>query len=258
MKNVLTITTDFKDEFAVAQLHAVMATLDYEGKIIENHSVSQFSIIEGAFQILSLSKFTPPGTVHLGVIDPGVGSKRKGIIIKNHASWYVGPDNGLLYPAAKNAGIDAVWEIDEKVITNKVSNTFHGRDIFIKAAIYISQGKDPKDFGSRKINPEEINKLAIKHGQILSIDSYGNVKILWTKKLKKGKKLKLLINGKAESFPIVNTFADVKEGEKLAYTGSNDTLELAINLGNAAKSFNLRLGEILKEKRQSNTHQKKS
>ena len=245
MKKLIAITTDFGDEFAVAQLHAILAAQQYEGKVIENHSVTPFSIVEGAFQIQSLSKFTPSGTIHLGVVDPGVGSKRAGIIIKNHSSWFIGPDNGLLYPAAKAAGIDQVWRIKESKISDNFSNTFHGRDVFIKAAIFISKGKNPEHFGSEKINPDKISKLTIRNGQILHIDAFGNIKVFWEKQIVIGQVFKIKIKNKKINFPIVKTFSDVKKGKPLAYRGSNDTLELAINLGNAAKKFGLKTGQTL-------------
>ena len=245
MKKLIAITTDFGDTFAAAQLHAVMASLDYNGKVIENHSVTPFSIIEGAFQIMALSKFTPKDTIHLGVVDPGVGSTRRGIIIKNHLSWFIGPDNGLLYPAAKNAGIDQVWHIKESALSNEFSNTFHGRDVFIKAAILIAKGKNPEEFGSKKISPSDINKLKIADGQILHIDSYGNIKVHWSKKIDIGNTLKIKANKKWIKFPIVKTFSDVGPYAPLAYIGSNETLELAVNLGNASEYFGFKTGEIL-------------
>ena len=246
MKNVITITTDFHDEFAVAQLHAVAHSLKFEGKLIENHSVTPFAIHEGAFQIETLAQFTPKGSVHLGVVDPGVGGIRRGIIIKNHKSWFVGPDNGLLYPAAKKAGVSEVWQITEKSIDSKTSNTFHGRDIFIKAAIYLSQGIHPEKFGSVKISPSKIKKLKLKKGQILHTDVYGNVKIHWKGKITPPGNLKFLINAKTEIFPVVKTFSDVQPGSQLAYEGSNGTLELAVNLGNLAHKFGLKTGDVIK------------
>lgn len=245
MKKLIAITTDFGDAFAVAQLHAVLASFNYKGKVIENHSVTPFCVIEGAFQIQSLSKFTPRGTIHLGVVDPGVGSRRLGIIIKNHSFWFIGPDNGLLYPAAKSAGIDKVWLIKEAEVSDNFSNTFHGRDVFIKTAIFIAQGKHPEDFGSKKISAETISKLIIKNGQILHVDYFGNIKVFWDKPIIPGEKLKIKIKNKKINFPIVKTFTDVEKGRPLAYKGSNDTLELAINLGNAAKKYGLKTGEIL-------------
>src|SRR3989338_8672237 len=111
MDKCITITTDFGDDFAAAQIRAVMATLNHNGRVIENHSVTSFSITEGAFEIYVVAKYAPKGTVHLGCIDPGVGSERRAIIIKNSSSWFVGPDNGLLFPAATSAAVEKIWEI---------------------------------------------------------------------------------------------------------------------------------------------------
>ena len=107
-KNLITLTTDLGDQFAVAQLHVVLARDGFDGRVIENHSVTPFSILEGAFEIDALSRFTPVGTIHVGVVDPDVGSDRRGVVIRTKKSWFVGPDNGLLYPTAVHDEIQQV------------------------------------------------------------------------------------------------------------------------------------------------------
>lgn len=154
MHKLITITTDFKDGFATSQLKAVIAALGFAGQIIENHDVTPFSIIEGAYGIWQLAKFCPLGSVHVGVVDPGVGSSRVGIIIQTQNHWFVGPDNGLLYPAATADKIVSVWRINENYF-GQVSHTFHGRDVFIKSAVLLAQGKFPEDFGCTKITKIE-------------------------------------------------------------------------------------------------------
>ena len=236
-KQIITITTDLGDGFATAQLEAVVASWGFDGRLIENHDVKPFSILEGAYGIWQLAKFCPKGTVHLGVVDPGVGSERAGIIIKTKKAWLVGPDNGLLYPAAVSdsparspsghlAGV-GIWMIDESEF-GEVANTFHGRDVFIKAAVKLSQGQLPESFGCKPNG--EIQKLEFAQGQVLHIDHYGNVKI-WGKK--------------TFGLPIVKTFSDVAEGEPLLINGSSDLLELAVNCGNAAETFGLKLGQVI-------------
>ena len=221
-KQTITITTDFGDGFATSQLHAVVADLGFDGRLIENHNVKPYSIIEGAYGIWQLAKFCPVGTIHVGIVDPGVGSDRAGIVIKTKKFWWVGPDNGLLYPAASVDGIEQIWKLNNFA---NVSNTFHGRDVFIKQAVYLAQGGAPR---GEEIG--EIEKLRFEEGQILHIDSYGNAKV-WGKK--------------TFGLPVVRTFSDVSVGEPLILNGSSDTLEIAINQGNAAEYFGLKLGEVI-------------
>jgi S-adenosylmethionine hydrolase len=241
----LAITTDFGDSFAVAQLHAVIYSMHFKGKIIENHSTAHFSVNSGAFEIQTLAKYLPRGAVNVGVIDPGVGSARRGIIVNTKNFWFVGPDNGLLYPAISSDGIEKVWKINEEAF-GKVTNTFHGRDVFIKAAVYLAQGKAPEAFGSTLIDKSGIVKLIFKEGQVLHIDTYGNMKVHSAKKLEVGRGVHIK-NGKYElKVPFVRTFADVSIGQPLAYEGSSHTLELAINQGNFAVAFNATNQDILK------------
>ncbi|HJZ05323.1 MAG TPA: SAM-dependent chlorinase/fluorinase, partial [Patescibacteria group bacterium] len=172
-KPLITITTDFGDGFATSQLKVIVAGLGYTGHLVENHDVKPYSIVEGAYGIWQLAKYCPKGSVHVGVVDPGVGSDRAGIVIKTKNFWFVGPDNGLLYPAAVADGIERIWKI---IDFENVSNTFHGRDVFIKQAVWLAQGKEP-----RGEEIEEIKRLSFEEGQVVHIDHYGNAKI-WGKK----------------------------------------------------------------------------
>lgn len=224
MNKIITITTDFGDGFATSQLKAVVASLGFEGQLIENHNVEPFSIVEGAYGIWQLAKFCPPGTVHVGVVDPGVGSERAGIVIKTKHFWFVGPDNGLLWPAAYVDEIENIWKLDN---FENISNTFHGRDVFIKQAVYLARGELPS---GKEI--KEIKKLRFEEGQVLHIDHYGNAKI-WGKK--------------TFGLPVVKTFSNVAPGEPLLLNGSSDLLELAVNLGSAKKKFGLKLGQVLED-----------
>lgn len=247
MKNI-TITTDFGDQFAIAQLHAVIADLGFNRKLIENHGVIPFSIIEGAFQIALLSRFSPDQSVHLGVVDPGVGSRRKGIVLQTKIGWFVGPNNGLLYPAAKEQGIYNAWSLKESYFGKQVSNTFHGRDVFVKAAVYLAQEKKPEEFGCSKINTDSLVKLKFKKGQVLHIDSFGNIKIHWPKRVKNNGLLSVQAKKGFFSVPLVKTFTDVAPRKPLALLGSSGTLELAVNLGNAQRKLGIEVGDILKIK----------
>lgn len=248
MNKLITITTDFGDQLAPAQLKAVIATLGYTGRVIENHGVTAFSITEGAFEINLIARFSPIDSVHVGVVDPKVGSDRKGIIIKTKKSWLVGPDNGLLYITALEEGIESVWQLIEYQFGDDISNTFHGRDVFIKAAVYLSQSKKPEEFGSIKIDPSSIEQLNFKIGEVLHIDYYGNIKVFWPNNISGINSLTFEIGTKSYQVPIVKTFSDVEPGKPLALLGSSKTLELAVNLGRGNDFFGIKLGDVLKIK----------
>jgi len=195
MNNLITITTDFGDAFAAAQLKAVILAFGFTGQIIENHSVTKYSITEGAFQIRTLVKYCPKNSIHVGVVDPGVGSKRRGLIIKTRQSYFIGPDNGVLYPAADDAGIEKVWKINEYYF-GEIARTFHGRDVFVKCAAHIAKDKKPEDFGCVEVNKISICRLKFKYGQVLHVDDYGNIKVHFPKEFNKNKTLSISKNGK--------------------------------------------------------------
>lgn len=228
MTPLITITTDLGDNFAISQLKAVIYALGFIGQIIENHDVSSFSITEGAYGIWQLAKYCQQNTIHVGIVDPGVGSERDGIVIKTNNFWFVGPDNGLFWEAASQDGILQSWKIDENYF-GLVSATFHGRDIFVKIAVLLSKNKYPEDFGCRPI--KNINKLEFENGQVLHIDNYGNAKIF---------------GNNTFGLPVAKTFSDVQPGQPLILNGSSDLLELAVNLKSAKDHFGLKLGQIIK------------
>lgn len=246
MHKLITITTDFGDQLATAQLKAVLANLGFDGLVIENHSVTAFSTIEGAFSLALVSRFSPKGTIHVGVVDPGVGSNRRGIIIKTNKSWFVGPDNGLLYQAAILERIESVWKIKESLISKNVSPTFHGRDVFIKSAAYLTLGKQPEDFGSKRVPVKSIIKLSFQNGQVLHIDSFGNIKLHCLQKIYSHKELTIKTRKGIFIIPLVKIFSDVPRGKPLAFLGSSQTLELAVNLQRADTFFGVKQGDILK------------
>lgn len=244
-QKLITITTDFGDQFSVSQLHTILAGLGYNGKLIENHSVTPFSILEGAFELMVTASFSPTKTIHVAVVDPGVGSNRRGVVVKTKHSWFVGPDNGLLYPAAKNEGIIKAWQLNETHFGDHISNTFHGRDVFIKVATSLAQGKQPISFGSSAIPVESLTPLVFKNGQVLHIDHYGNIKIHRTGQI--GTKKICIITTKGGTFtaPFVKTFSDVPLFKPLALLGSTGTLELAVNQKRGDRFFSVSVGDIV-------------
>ena len=177
MKNALvTITTDFGDDFALAQLKAVLLTQNPQVEFITiSNQTNKFSILEGAFIVANACNLFPQGTIHLGIIDPGVGSNRQGVVIQTDDYFFVGPNNGLFAPAIKDKKFE-LFKINEQLVNKNHSSTFHGRDIFAKVAGLLSKGSYPLDFCT-PLKTSAFVWLKFKHNQLLHIDPYGNLKI---------------------------------------------------------------------------------
>lgn len=244
-KPVITLTSDFGDRFAVSQIELVIHSINPDIKFIEGeNAVTPYSITEGAFILSKYYGFAPAGSIHLGVVDPGVGSERFGIIIRSKNYWFVGPDNGLLYPAAAVDGIVEAYRINESV-AGSISNTFHGRDVFAKVAAWISNGKTITEFATF-YEPKKLVQHEFKQNQIVHIDPYGNIKLhARFDSFRYGDKVRIKYNDREHNATFSKTFADVPVGELLLYRGSHQTLELAINQMSAAEYLGSSIGDLV-------------
>ena len=148
---LFTLTTDFglRDPY-VAEMKAVILGLCKTAQIVDiTHAVEKFSIRSGAYMLASAAPYFPKDTINIAVVDPGVGSERRSIIVETKKGFFVGPDNGLLVLAAQMQGIKRVFEItNKKLMLRKVSFTFHGRDVFAPAAAYLANGVPLEEFGA--------------------------------------------------------------------------------------------------------------
>lgn len=150
MSGLITLITDFgtKDEY-VGVMKGVILSKNPEAKIIDiTHEIEPFSVEEAAMIIERAYRYFPEKTVHIAVVDPGVGGKRKEIIVHAQGHFFVGPDNGIFsFPLKKSKDV-MVWEIRrEKLGVNEISSTFHGRDIFAPSAALLSIGVHPSEIG---------------------------------------------------------------------------------------------------------------
>jgi S-adenosylmethionine hydrolase len=222
------------------------------------HEIKPHDIREGAFTLLTTVGYYPMGTVHVAVVDPGVGSERKGLLITTRSQILIGPDNGLLIPAAKHLGDFTVYEISNtEYMLKTVSNTFHGRDIFTPVASYITNGVPFEeigpvtndfvnlDFGTCEIT----NKTAT--GQVIYIDSFGNIitnidGVLLRKVLDYDKKIMAFIGDVKKEIMFVKSYSFVKKNQYLTTIGSSNLLEFDINQGNAAKKLKTKPGDSVK------------
>ncbi len=245
--NLITLTTDFGDDLYVAQIKGRILSINPDVKIVDlTHKISKYNIVEGAFFLLQVVDYFPKSTIHIVVVDPGVGGTRKETIIETDNGIFVGPDNGIFSPVLKNRNIKKIIEIDKSKLPGKISQTFHGRDIFAPIAARLSLDEKPETLGNKK---QKIKKLILKKNSVAYIDAFGNIITTCDKKFKINDELIIKLKNKKHSAKFVKTFSDVSSGGLLVLEGSSGFLEVDVNRGNAARKLNARVGdkiEILK------------
>jgi len=254
---LITLLSDFglKDPY-VAEMKAVILTICPEAKIVDiSHSIEKFNIRMGAFVLASATRYFPKGSIHVAVVDPGVGTRRRAVLVETRQAFLIGPDNGLLMLAAQRDEIKHVYSItNTKLMLRRVSSTFHGRDVFAPAAAHLANGTSPSYFG-RRIKDYVVPTYAAPllqaesiMGEILHVDSFGNVitSIMGTELEKAGlkpKELSICLKGKWFRANLCDAYGNVAPKSVLALTGSHDFLEIAVNQGNAAKMLNAKAGD---------------
>lgn len=250
MNNIFAIMTDFGDDYAVASMKGVL----YSSKIPNinvvdlDHSIEKFSILSAAFAINKIYPFYPQGTHFICVVDPGVGSKRDAICIEYDGYTFIGPDNGIFHYIIKNLVANKngkVYNIDQNVYNNGF-NTFHGRDMFVPAAIHHAQNQIEHFKENTMLESLKTLDVLDNENIVTYIDSFGNIKTnLSLNTMKVGSIYNLQIGSKVFSLPFSTTFAEVDEGQLFCYKGSNNTLEIAVNLGSAKEYTNAKIGNTV-------------
>lgn len=246
---MITLTSDFglKDPY-VAEMKGAILTINPKETIIDiTHDVQKFNIRMGAFMLASAAPYFPKGTVHLAVVDPGVGTERRAILVQTGKGFFVGPDNGVLMLAAQNQGIGHVYELaNPKFMLSEVSNTFHGRDVFAPAAAYLDMYVKPEEFGPEITNvviPEFASLKSINGkltGKVLHVDGFGNIITnISRKEISKAKTLNVKLPKFSLKLSLGKTYAQTKPQEAIALIGSHGFLEIALNQGSAAEKFQI-------------------
>jgi S-adenosylmethionine hydrolase len=247
-----------EDEF-VGVCHGVMLRIAPHIKIVDiHHNILRQDIRHGAVVLEQSIRYLPE-SVHLAVVDPSVGTARRAVAVEsNWGELFVGPDNGLLLPAATAAGgVRRVHQItDERFMLTPVSHTFQGRDVFAPASAHIAGGVDIAEFGPA-LEPSSLIELEIVeawvhddhlHAEVLQVDRFGNLQLNFgVEQLEKiglgpGNRLEIRIEGHRLNVPFGASFADVKPGEFVAVEDSYQRLSLAINKGDAADRLRARAG----------------
>ncbi len=235
---MIALFTDFglHDPY-VGQLHAVLAQQAPGVPVIDLfHAVPDYDIRAAAYLLPAYTELFPAGTVFLCVVDPGVGSTRRAVMVRAGGRWYVGPDNGLFHILARRAGAIEAREILWR--PTQLSASFHGRDLFAPVAAALARGETPLSEPAQLTPPpgDWPEDLA----QIVYIDHFGNaVTAIRGARLHRDRK----IRAGGRVFGRARTFSDVPPGEAFWYENANGLVEIAVNRGHAARTLGLHAGD---------------
>jgi len=236
---VIVLFTDFgmRDPY-VGQIKARLAE-QAPGQLVVDllHEVPDYNPHAGAHLLAAFVSGFQPGSVFLAVVDPGVGTPRDGVVMMAGGRWYVGPDNGLLSIVAARNTDARLWRINWQ--PEDLSPTFHGRDVFAVIAAEIARGEFPESKLSQ-IDLLEVEFDAGELSRVIYIDHFGNA---WVGVRNVPKDARVSAAGKL--FKYSESFGFVGKGEGFWFNNSVGLLELAVNRGNAATSFGLKVGDVV-------------
>jgi S-adenosylmethionine hydrolase len=259
----VTFLSDFglQDDF-VGTCHGVIKRIAPEAQIIDvTHGIPPQQVLQGALVLANTIAYMPVG-VHLAVVDPGVGSARRALALRDEEGRsYVGPDNGLLIPAAERAGIAAAHElVNPEYALESISRTFHGRDLFAPAAAHLARGVSLQELGP-PIDPDALVRLDLPQPEIgtdriaatvLYVDAFGNVALNLTREhvdavgVVPGSQVELELGGERFYAVAARTFADARPGDIMLYEDSYQNMSVAISNGDAAEMLHARAGQSIR------------
>jgi S-adenosylmethionine hydrolase len=257
---VITFLSDFglEDDF-VGTCHGVIKRISPGADIIDiTHGIEPQSILQGSLVLASTLPYMPEG-VHLAVVDPEVGSPRRALVVRTgDGRMLVGPDNGLLVPAAERLeGVEAAYEItNTEYALERVSATFHGRDVFSPASAHLANGVDPSEFGPA-VEAGSLVRLEIPQPDIgerriratcLYVDRFGNIQLnVHAEQLERlgivpGRRIEVELAMDRFYALAARSFAEARVGDIILYEDAYRNIALAISRGNAAQTFGVRAG----------------
>jgi S-adenosyl-L-methionine hydrolase (adenosine-forming) len=252
---IITLTTDFGTREAyVAEMKGVMLEIAASaGRALHlidvSHEVAAHDVMEGALALDGAVPFFPRGSIHLAVVDPGVGTDRRGLVVRTDRALFVGPDNGLFTPFLERSTPWQAWELqaaEYRLVS--VSRTFHGRDVFAPAAGHLAVGVAPERFGPAVRDPVRLPWPTVRAvsgavaGAVLHVDRFGNLvtSIRGDALDDVGEGARIRLGGRP--LPLVGTYGELEQGQAGALIGSSGRLEIAVREGSAAARFKARRG----------------
>jgi S-adenosylmethionine hydrolase len=260
---VICFLTDFglQDDF-VGTCHGVIARIAPDARVIDvTHGIPATQVLQGALVLSNTLPYMPVG-IHLAVVDPGVGGARRPVAIADREGRvFVGPDNGLLLPAAERAGIAEARELaNPDYALETISRTFHGRDLFAPAAAHLANGVALAELGP-PLHPDALVRLDLPKpafsderidATMLYVDSFGNIALNLTRDdaeragVVPGSRVELELAGERYYAVMARTFADARPGDVIFYEDSYRNMSVAINRGNAASMLHAGQGQPLR------------
>jgi len=259
----ITFLSDFglKDDF-VGTCHGVMKRIAPEAEIIDiTHGIPPQAVLQGALVLANTIPYMPVG-VHLAVVDPGVGGPRRPLALRDEEGrLFVGPDNGLLLPAASRTGIATVHELaNPEYALETISRTFHARDLFSPAAAHLARGVPLEELGPPLASdglvdldvprPELADRSAV--ATLLYVDSFGNIALNLTRNdverigVVSGTRVELEHAGERYYAVMARTFADARPGDVILYEDSYQNVSVAISRGSAARMLHASPGQAIR------------
>lgn len=238
---IITLTTDFghRDPW-VAEMKAVILGITRAVQLVDvTHDVRPHDVVEGALALEAAAPHFPPGTVHLAVIDPGVGTERRGLAVAAGPAFFIGPDNGLFTAFLGEGGWRAVELRAPEFRRPAVSRTFHGRDVFAPAAAHVARGLALDRFGPPVLDPVRLAWPEVRAvvggvaGAVVHVDRFGNLVTSIRATAVEGLGAEATVRIAGRDLRIVGTYADLAPGEAGALIGSRHRLEVAVREGSA-------------------------
>ena len=252
---IITLLTDFglKDHY-VASMKGVILGINPRCTVVDiSHQVAPQDVEEGAFVLAAAFTSFPPGTIHLGVVDPGVGGPRRPLLVVTEDYYFVGPDNGLFSLALRRENIKRlIVPTNKSYFLPRTSSTFHGRDVFVPVAAHLSLGVRPESFGSRTGACVELrfNRPGRKGeeltGEIIHVDAFGNLVSNIDEENLFDFVRDRLFSVRVDRYRVRGLkggYWEGRKGEVLALIGSGGFLEIAVREGNARKRLKAGRGD---------------
>ena len=248
---MITLTTDFgtRDWFAGTMKGVILGIQPHATVVDLTHEIPAGDVRAGAFALAAAFRFFAKGTVHVAVVDPGVGSARRAIAVQTQKYFFVGPDNGVLSFALAREKIKAIHQLtNEKFFRTPVSQTFHGRDVFAPVAAHLSRGVPVQKFGpalkdfARLDWPQPRTTRAGIEGVVVYVDCFGNAITNIPNELTQGAGAWVVFTKGKPICSVEPFYQSVRTGLPVAVPGSSGFLEIAVNGDSAERKLELRIG----------------
>ena len=252
---IITLTTDYGwSDPLVAAMKGVILKINPDARIVDiSHSVMPYDLLDGALTIGQAYRYYPSKTVHMVVVDPGVGTHRRPLLVSGDQHYFIAPDNGVLSMVYEKETKVMVRHITaEHYFLTPISNTFHGRDIFAPVAAWLTKNWQSASFGEEVTDyvrfslPKPRASDNTLRGVVLKVDNFGNLITNMTPEdvpylISQTKSFKIVV-GTREIHKFAQTYSQGVPGELFAILGSSGFLEISVNKGNAARTLGVQRG----------------